>query len=95
MNNYPHFPRPVIEAWSMKKAVIVNDDKYSRYLISDGIDGIRAKAGDLKDWIDKCNILLNNAELRIKIGNNGNKKFCKNYCEEKVISDMHNIFKKI
>jgi len=92
MNDYPHFSRPIIEAWSMKKAVIANDDKYSRNLIENGKNGFLANKFDLNDWINKCNLVLDNAELRNRLGNNGYEKFKKYYCEEKVMQKMNLVF---
>lgn len=44
---YPHFLRPIIEAWSLRKPVIVADDEFNSEWITNGVNGVLLAPYDL------------------------------------------------
>lgn len=67
----PHFARPVIEAFSMGKPVIVSDVEGNDEIVTDGINGLLFKNKSPKDLANKINFLANNGEKRKTFGGNG------------------------
>ena len=74
-----HFSRPVIEAWALKKAVIATETLHSKNLISHGENGFLIKIGDTVALAQAVEILLNDPDLRRKLGEAGHAKARKEF----------------
>lgn len=67
----PHFARPLIEAWLMKKPVIATDvDGVAEYC-RHGINSLIVKNGDIKALADAINAISSDFALRRRLGENG------------------------
>lgn len=60
----------VLEAMASKKPVIAFDIPAAREIITDGLNGFLAKAGDFTDLYEKMLLALSDSKLRSQIGNN-------------------------
>lgn len=67
----PHFPRPVFEAWAMKKPVVVFDVLGIKEHVEDGIDAIvvKEKSGSALGYAVTC--LLNDRQQMALLGERG------------------------
>ncbi len=70
----PHFPRPVYEAWAMKKPVIVNEMEGISNNIENGVDGIIIKDPIEQNLAESLNILIKNPNIQKRFGIEGYKK---------------------
>jgi glycosyltransferase involved in cell wall biosynthesis len=76
----PHYPRPVYEAWAMKKPVVVFDVDGIRQKVEDGIDGIVVKDISGKALGKAVQRLLDEPETMMRLGENGYGK-AKSLCD--------------
>ncbi|MBN1167437.1 MAG: glycosyltransferase family 4 protein [Methanospirillaceae archaeon] len=70
----PHFPRPVYEAWAMKKPVIVNELEGISNNVRDGIDGIISKEPIASTLAAQMDLLYSNPDLSTRMGYEGYRK---------------------
>jgi glycosyltransferase involved in cell wall biosynthesis len=89
-NNYPHFMRPVIEAWSQRIPVIVYDDIYGNYLVQHKVNGIIAN-DDIESWSKNIQRLLDDENHARQIGLMGYKKYLSDFSEQYFMTALKNI----
>ncbi len=85
-----HFPRPIIEAWAQKKAVISSDTFHVKEFLEDGVDGLLYKVGSEDSLADKISMLLRNKRLLNTIGEAGFRKARIMFSAEKNINEILN-----
>lgn len=61
-------PLKPLEIMAMGKTVLASDIGGHREIIEPGLNGLLFRSGDLPDLMEKCRLLLQNEELRRKIG---------------------------
>lgn len=88
MNDYPHFSRPIIEAWSEKKPVIANNDIFGEYLIENNTFGLMAEKGNINEWVEKSSILLKDHDLRNSYGMKGYQKYLDFFSTQSIWKQM-------
>jgi len=69
-----HFSRPVIEAWGFGKPVLAVRTNHMEGLVADNSDGLLVPSGDDKAIADALARLLDDRELRTKLGRLGKAK---------------------
>lgn len=82
----PHFPRPVYEAWAVKKPVVVFDMEGISEHITNGIDGIICKsnsAAGLQDGLQTLNL---------EMGEKGYKKAISRFDMEKNVKKIISVY---
>lgn len=82
----PHFPRPVYEAWALKKPVVVFDMKGISDNITDGIDGVICRDNSV-DGLQEGIVKLN-----LTMGEKGYKKAISKFDMEKNIRKIISIY---
>ncbi|MDH3375774.1 MAG: glycosyltransferase family 4 protein [Gammaproteobacteria bacterium] len=86
----PHFPRPVYEAWSLKKPVVVFDVQGVRENVTDGVDGVicdRNDAAGLLRALSKVKVGMGEAGYRKSV-----EKFERKKNVKKIVSVYHQLF---
>ncbi len=63
-HKFPHFSRPIIEAFALKTPVIATRDKFNSELIEDGVNGFLSDYDNLEEWKQKINSVIDNKKLR-------------------------------
>lgn len=87
------FGMPVIEAAACGIPAIVSDTASLAELVVDGKTGYLAKLNDLNDWKEKIEGLLENDNLRKKMGKEA-EKFSKSFSWDKTAQKQTEIYKK-
>jgi len=67
---YESQPLVALEAMACKKPFVAFNFPYAREIITDGYNGLLAKAYDVKDLSDKIGLALQDRKLRLKLGKN-------------------------
>lgn len=67
----PHFARPIIEAYAMKKPVVATDLEVVNELVLNCETGFLVQPNDHKELASKIMMLMNDSELRTKMGEVG------------------------
>lgn len=70
----PHFPRPIFEAWLMKKPVVAFNEDGIANQIDNEKDGLILYKKNTEALAEAINKLLKNKALADEMGNNGNQK---------------------
>lgn len=70
-NTTSHFSRPIIEAWAKKKPVVASDHPHTREIVIDEQNGLLYKSDDYFELSEKIKKLINDQELRKKLGETG------------------------
>ncbi|GJQ57920.1 MAG: glycosyltransferase family 1 protein [Candidatus Scalindua sp. AMX11] len=65
----------------------------NREIVEDGVHGLWAESQE--EWVEKLEILINNKELREKMGRAGRKRVSKDYSLETHAPRMLNLFKRL
>jgi glycosyltransferase involved in cell wall biosynthesis len=79
------------EVATAKKPFVAQDIRQYREAIDDGVDGFLCKTSD--DWYNAIKRLIDNKELRKKIGENGYNRVIKTRRPELLVNDYANFFK--
>ena len=85
----------VLEAFAMRKPVLVADVKPLSELVSDNIDGFVLPVDSPKKWSEKLIYILSNKEVCEKMGKAGRQKAEKEYNLERVINNMESLYKSL
>lgn len=84
-------PRNIMELMACKKPVIGTDIRGIRDLVQDGINGYIVKLQDSKDAATKIEILYNNKDILLKMGNNANY-IIQEYSIDKVVEQLEIVY---
>ena len=91
----PHFPRPVYEAWAMKKPVIAFNMNGVRENITHLEDGIITEENTSKGLEKGIKLLLNNDLKSIEMGHSGYKKSLERFNMEVNVKKIITVYKAI
>lgn len=94
-SQYETFGIVTIEAMALKKSVIASNTYGSKDIITNMQDGFLFEIGDINNLSKTLQSLLEDENLRIKIGNNARKTIEENYTFDKISDEYIKIFKKI
>ena len=86
-------PLTVQEAQLMKKPVIVTNVGGVSELIVNNKTGFLVEKGDVKEWIRKISLLINNKDQRDIMGNEGRKFVEENFSWDKIAKEFVNVLK--
>jgi len=89
----PHFPRPVYEAWAMKKPVIVFDMPGVTDNVENGIDGIVVKARSGRAIASAVQSILNDGQAQKRLGEYGYAKTKERFDMNKNIVKIVGVYK--
>ena len=67
-------PFVILESFACGKPVVASDVGGVKYIVDDKVDGLLIKPKDKQDLIDKISYLLENEDVRKKMGKNAIKK---------------------
>lgn len=91
----PHFPRPIYEAWAMKKAVVAFDIKGVRENITHMQNGAVVRTNDSTGLVENLIFLLNDPKKIETIGNAGYEKALQNFDMQKNVRKIIDIYNKV
>lgn len=83
----------LLEAMAMRTPVIATNKGALSLLLKDGQNGFVVKPRNSTDIAKKCNILLEDEELRKKMGENARRDVEEKFCWEKVSDRFENLYK--
>ncbi|MCX8173670.1 MAG: glycosyltransferase family 4 protein [Thermoplasmata archaeon] len=92
---YEGFGAVILESWAMSKPVIASRVGGVPYIVSDGKDGLLYDWGDIDALAGKMKLLLENEELRKKMGMAGRRKVEEKYTRTKVVDRIEAIYKQL
>ena len=81
MSDFTEYGSPikVFEYMASKTAILVPDRKSIQEILEDGKDALFFKSGDMNDFENKLEKMINNPQLRILLAENAYKKVLNNY----------------
>lgn len=85
-------PLAVLQAMAAGKAVIASRVGGIPYMIDDGINGVLIDKKDHVFLAEKITSLINDRELRKRLGSNARKKISRDYSAEKVTDRLYGIY---
>ena len=92
---YEGFGIVILEAWALKKPVIVADVSPLNEIVEHGRDGFVADPYNPEEWAEYVKLLLENKDLAQKMGENGYKKLINRYTIEKTVDKLEQLYKQI
>ena len=88
------FPRTVLEAMSMAKAVVASDVTGCNEAVKDSYNGLLCKVKDANDLANKIKILLDDEALCAKLGQNGRSWAVSEFDEKQIAKKYIEIYRK-
>ncbi len=82
----------ILEAWAAGKPVIVSSVGGLVKLVDDTIDGLKVEPESVEDLTTAMKTLIDNEELRIRLGNQGKIKVNESYSWEKINKMLEEIY---
>lgn len=92
---YEGFGAVILESWAMSKPVIASRVGGVPYIVADGKDGLLYEWGDIDALAQKIELLLENEELRKRMGEAGRKKVEENYTRTKVVDRIERVYREL
>lgn len=93
LSYYEGFPTVVLEAMSSGLPVLVSDIEAHKNFIENGKNGILVEKGSSKDAAEKIQILLNDDDLKSKLGTNARKTVENKFTWDKISHKFEKIYK--
>ena len=87
-------PLTLQEAQLMRKPVVATNVGGIPELMKDNETGFLIKEGDVKEWIEKLSLLINDKKKREIMGNEGRKFIEENFNWDKIAKEFLDILKK-
>ena len=87
------FSNSVLEYMSFSLPVVATNVGGNSEVIDENFNGFLVKKNNFNELSIKLNLLLNNYNLRIKLGRNGNEKINKNFSIESSANKYKEIYK--
>lgn len=88
-------PLVVLEAMACGLPVVISAGFSAAEMIDHGKTGYLAKTNDVKDWVDKLNLLINNAALRHRFGRAARAKQLRQFSWAKAAQAHLHLFKSL
>lgn len=85
----------LVESMQFKIPIIATRWNGIPFVVDDNVNGLLVNPEDANDLADKMELLINDDELRRKLGDNGRKKYLENYSIDKFLKNMDNVFSEI
>ncbi len=85
----------VLEAMATKTPVIATSKGALSSLVKNGQNGLLVKPRNSSDIAEKCNYLLENEKMRIKMGERGREDVEKKFCWEKVATKFEKLYEDV
>ena len=82
----------VLEAWALKKPVIVADIEPLNRLVQQSVNGFLAKPNDPYEWAEFISRLINDENLARRLGENGFQKLLRNYTITMIVKELENVY---
>jgi len=92
---YEGFGIVILEAWALKKPVIVANVSPLNEIVEHGRDGLVADPYNPEEWSKYIKLLLEDKDLARKMGENGYKKLVSNYTIEKTVDKLEYLYEQI
>lgn len=89
------FPLVLLEAMEFKLPLITTNEGGITDIVNDSVNGFVCRKQDAKSLSDSIACLLDNKELRVKMGENGYKKFKKQFTLQAFEDNMRRILREI
>lgn len=89
---YEGLPLSVIEAMSLRKAIIASKVPGNVDCVKDGVNGRLIDINDIRGFVDAVVSLLQNEEMRILYGDNSRRIFENNFLLDNRINELENIY---
>jgi glycosyltransferase involved in cell wall biosynthesis len=86
-------PLKIFEYMAASRPMIVSDLPALREIICENVTGLFASPDSTSDWVKNINLLKNNKELRVKLGNLAKKDFIQKYTWDKRAQSILNVLK--
>ena len=93
-STFEGFGMVILEAWALRKPVIVADVEPLNRIITHGIDGYVVKNRP-EIWAEHIYLLMTNEELSRQMGNNGYRKLIKKYNINKQVNELEKLYKRL
>ena len=85
-------PRILIEAAACGRPIITTDMPGCREIVKDGVNGLLVPARDVKALADAIEVLLNDRELRNRMGRQGREMVERDFSQQKVIGETISLY---
>ncbi|MHA1617574.1 MAG: glycosyltransferase family 4 protein, partial [Candidatus Njordarchaeales archaeon] len=82
----------VLEAWALRKPVIVADVEPLNKLVQHNVDGFLARPDDSHEWAEFIFRLSNDESLARKLGESGTRKLLKNYTIRTILEEFERVY---
>mgnify|MGYP001166126645 CR=1 FL=1 len=89
------FPGVILEAMQCAKSIITTFEASIPDILDQDINGILVEQRNIEKIAEKIELLIENKELRIKLGKNAREKFLKKYTLNHFENKMYDIFKEL
>jgi glycosyltransferase involved in cell wall biosynthesis len=89
------FGRTIMEAWGVKKPVVVTNVGGPKYIVDNNINGIKTPEKDYINLFEKLDKLNKNEKLRLKLGEKGYEKLLDIYSLSNVTNQYDYLIQKI
>ncbi|MDN5290076.1 MAG: hypothetical protein PWQ06_315 [Anaerophaga sp.] len=93
--NYPHQARPAFEAGALRKTVIMPDFENTEEYVKNNTNGLTFKRRNSRSLAEKIAYLIDNPEVRTKLGDNNYENTVRNHVREVSERKIHEIIKEI
>ena len=90
----PHFSRPIIEAFSMKKAVIGTNMHATTEIVSNGVNGIIVEIDNPRELAKAINYLCTNPEISKEMGRYGFLEYKKRFTDKNA-NNVEKVYQKL
>ena len=88
-------PKSTVEAMAIGRPILTTTAPGCDDTVEEAFNGYKVKVGDIKELSKKLHELIENEELRIKMGKNSRELFLKNFTLEKVVSQTFDLYNKL
>jgi glycosyltransferase involved in cell wall biosynthesis len=92
---YEGFSLSLLEAMALGKAIIASNLGPRREMVDDGVSGLLFEAGNPKDLRAKVELLIQDGDLRRRLGKSAREMYLENYTPEKNYRLLMNIYNQI
>jgi glycosyltransferase involved in cell wall biosynthesis len=82
----------ILEAWALRKPVIVTDVEPLNKIVEHGVDGYIVK-NNPEIWAEHIYLLMSDEKLSRQMGNNGYKKLVMKYSIDNQVGELEKLYK--